>query len=241
MLDLGEKSGDGDSARKNGFLLNCSSARIYRNPFRMRLKKSDALRIPISKLTTDEIQKKCHTREHQGLAAKMPLFPYTPFEELPEVNTDESSLLLILDSIQDPHNLGAIIRTAEVLGSSGIIIGQTNQAGVSSQVVRSSAGAVNHLPIVLTDDLEGLIRECQSKKYSVIAASEKSEAGLESFELPSRTILMIGNEGTGIRRELLELADGSVSIRQSGKTESLNAAISASILIYEYHRQQDAS
>ncbi len=191
-------------------------------------------------MSTDDIEKNCHTREHQGLAAKMPPFPYDSPKSLLQDDL-EKSFLLILDSIQDSHNLGAMIRTAEVLGCTGIVIGEKNQVGVTSQVVRSSAGAVNYLPIIQVEDLASMINSLKQKSYSVIAGSEKAEQTLGQFQFSKKTALIIGNEGSGITPELLKVADIQVAISQTGKVDSLNAAISASLFIYEYHRQQASS
>jgi len=199
--------------------------------------KAKMINIPVIPMTADEIEKKCHTREHQGLAAKMPPFPYSSPDSLINQNDPEKVFLLVLDSIQDSHNLGAMIRTAEVLGCTGIVIGKKNQVGVTSQVVRSSAGAVNHLPIIQVENLELFLTGLKQENYSVIAASEKAEQRLEQFRFSKKTALIIGNEGNGITPDLLKVAESHLSIAQTGKINSLNAAISASLFIYEYHKQ----
>jgi 23S rRNA (guanosine2251-2'-O)-methyltransferase len=204
------------------------------------LQKAIFLNIPVIQIPSDDIEKKCHSREHQGLAAKMPPFPYDSPEVLLQENL-EKAFLLVLDSIQDSHNLGAMIRTAEVLGCTGIVIGEKNQVGVTSQVVRSSAGAVNHLPIIQVEDLASMIDSLKQNNYSVVAASEKAEQSLEQFQFSNKTALIIGNEGSGITPELLKMADSHVAITQTGKIDSLNAAISSSLFIYEYHRQLASS
>ena len=99
-------------------------------------------------------------------------------------------------------------------------------------------GAVNHLPIVQVNDLTEILTEMKSNHYSIIAASEKGESQLQDFDFPNKSGIIIGNEGVGIGQELIALSDHQISIRQEGTVNSLNAAVSASIMIYEYQRQQ---
>jgi 23S rRNA (guanosine2251-2'-O)-methyltransferase len=147
-------------------------------------------------------------------------------------------LLLILDAIQDPHNFGAILRSADAMGMSGVFVGKTGQAEVTSLVARSSAGAVNHISLAQVDDLAGLAELLQSRGVQILGASEKEGIPADQCDFRRPTALVIGNEGIGIRPELLRLCDARVTIPQHGHVGSLNAAVSAGILLYEARRQR---
>jgi 23S rRNA (guanosine2251-2'-O)-methyltransferase len=184
------------------------------------------------------MSRRCGSLAHQGLMARMPPFPYTPLANLLDTGL-QSPFLVILDSVQDPFNFGAIVRSAEVFGAGGVIVGMTDQSEVTAQVTRSSAGAVNHLPIAQVPDLveaAGRLRECGVR---VIAASEKAQHPISAIDLTQPCAVVIGNEGTGIQPALLAACDETAAIPQSGRVGSLNAAVAAGVLFYEVRRQRD--
>ena len=177
----------------------------------------------------------CHSREHQGYLVKMPDFPYsdeTIVLDLVKSKTTDAPLFVILDSIQDPHNFGAIVRTAEALGVDAIIIGKRNQTPVTSMSVRSSAGAVCNIPIIKTDDLAAFTEKVREAGVQVVGASERAECDADQFNFSGPIALVMGNEGTGLSDKLIKLCDKFVSIPHSGKTASLNVSAAAAILIY---------
>ena len=185
----------------------------------------------------DVLTRLCHTAEHQGYLARMTDFPYA---DAPEVlaNLPEAPFCAILDGIQDPFNFGAIIRSAEVFGAHAIFIGETGQVGVTSMVVRSSAGAVNRIPIVRVPDLEALTGELKTRSLRIVAASEKATGNLMDNDFRTGSAIVIGNEGVGPRPGLLALCDSVVKIPQVGHIGSLNAAVAAGIFFYEIRRQR---
>jgi 23S rRNA (guanosine2251-2'-O)-methyltransferase len=189
----------------------------------------------------DRIRELCRNGEHQGYLAKMREYPYSDLDEILsglEKNTESDAvpIFVLLDGIQDPFNFGAIVRSAEVLGLNGVIIGDTNQVGVTSMVARSSAGAVNHIPIHRSDNLEQVIETLRSRSVSIVGASEKEATECGEFAFESPTVLILGNEGSGIRQELLDQSDARVCIRQFGQVESLNVAAAAAIIFHEARR-----
>jgi len=205
--------------------------------------KAEALGYKVHFESPDRIRELCKNAEHQGYLAKMREYPYAEFDDILgqlQVNTPEAPvpMFVLLDSIQDPFNFGAIVRSAEVLGMNGVIIGDTNQVGVTSMVARSSAGAVNHFPIHRCDDLLQVIETFRSQNVSIVGVTEKGStpAGEYSFESP--TLLILGNEGTGIRDELLEQCDARIGVRQFGRVESLNVGAAAAIVFHEARRSQ---
>ena len=134
--------------------------------------------------------------------------------------------------------VSAIVRSASALGVDGILIGDREQAEINSQVARSSAGAVNHLPIAQTDDLPGAVDQWRARGFQIIAASEKGQTPLFQADFTRPTVMIIGNEGRGVGPELLSRCDVSVAIPMSGRVGSLNAAVAAGILFYEMRRQR---
>ena len=187
---------------------------------------------PIKNAPPERLKELCKSGEHQGYLAKMLEYPYAKLGELEALAQDSGSVIAILDCIQDPYNFGAIIRSAEVLGVSGILISNTNQVGVTSMVARSSAGAVNHLPIAQSSDLVTAAKKLQDAGMHLIAATEKDATSLRDFTFSGPAAIILGNEGEGIRQELLTLADARVTIPQSGKVQSLNVAAAAAILFH---------
>ena len=185
----------------------------------------------------DRLTELCHSREHQGFLAKMGEFPYDRTEEVLAAMKPQP-LFAILDGLQDPHNFGAIIRSAHMLGADALFVPASGQVDVTVQVARSSAGAVNHLPIAQAEDLVTLAAQLRSRGVRLIGTSQNAEHRLFECDLSSGVAIVIGNEGTGIRAELLAVCDELVTIPQFGAVESLNAAVSAGILFYEAQRQR---
>lgn len=182
----------------------------------------------------------CHSSEHQGFLAKMRDFPYTePDEIFSDIQNKTTPLYAILDSIQDPYNFGAIIRSAEVLGVDAIFIGDRDQVGVTSMVARSSSGAVNRVPIARVTDLCKLAEKLKTIGITVAGASEKAEKNCGDYDFTTPTAIILGNEGTGISPDLLDMCDCLISIEQQGSIGSLNVAAAAAIMFYEANRQRE--
>jgi 23S rRNA (guanosine2251-2'-O)-methyltransferase len=197
------------------------------------------LDISVNLQTRVDLQKLCGSRDHQGYVAKMGEYPYVSLPELlASKQHDTCPLFVVCDGIQDPFNLGAILRTAEALRITGVIMGLRNQVGVTSHVARSSAGAVNHLEIARSDDLLGAAGRLQDRGIQLVGASEKAERPLSACDMRSATAVVIGNEGRGVQADLWEQCDQRVGIPLTGQVASLNAAVAAGIMLYEAHRQR---
>ena len=194
-------------------------------------------RIPCAEATPAEMQKFCGSTEHQGLLAKMPVYPYASAEEVfPRL--DSRQVILVLCGIQDPFNFGSILRSADLFGISTIVVPSSAQASVSSHVVRSSVGAVNFLDIVQVDDLGETCRVLKDRGFRLLAGSEQGKTAPFEADLTLGLALLIGNEGAGVPGHLLHLCDQQIAIPQSGHVGSLNAAVAAGILCYEIQRQR---
>ena len=193
--------------------------------------------VPYTIEASDSLTRLAGSQEHQGYLAKMPPYPYDEIESLDQ-HWPDYPLFLMLDGIQDPYNFGAILRSAEVLGTDAVLIGMQNQTGVTSLAARSSAGAVNHLRIIRVADAPALLTDWKARGVLILGASEKATSAIDAVDCTGPAVLIIGSEGAGIRPELLAICDQQVTIPQAGRVGSLNAAVSAGILLYEIHRQR---
>lgn len=195
--------------------------------------------VPFELVEPARIKQLCGTAEHQGFAARMPEFPYAAETELPAIVGENSpALLLVCDRIQDPYNFGAILRSADCFGIDAVIIQETQQVGVTSLVARSSAGAVNTVPIIRHPSLPGLAAELSELGVALAACSEKASQDVFDVDLTQPTALIVGNEGTGISTDLLGAVNVSIRIPMHGSIGSLNAMVAASVTLYEAQRQR---
>lgn len=198
---------------------------------------AEAHGVPVRVETADDLRRRCHSGEHQGYLARMPPFPYDDAEQL-LANRPVCPLYVVLDGLQDPFNFGAILRSADILGVHAAFIGRAGQVGVTSLVARTSAGAINYVPIARMDDLAELLRRLRKLQIAPVAATERGTTPLDRHDFRTPTALVIGNEGCGIREELLRECTAHVRIPQAGHVSALNAAVAAGILFYEVARQR---
>lgn len=152
-----------------------------------------------------------------------------------ETNSD---YILALDSLQDPGNMGTIIRTADSANINQIIINKTTVDPYSPKVIRSTMGAIYRTNIIEVEDLKATLKEMKSKGFQIITTDLKATQSIYDINYNNKTVVVIGNEANGVSQEILQTADKKVIIPMLGKTESLNASIAASIMIYEYVRQK---
>ena len=146
--------------------------------------------------------------------------------------------ILALDSLQDPGNMGTIIRTADSANIYQIIINKTTVDPYSPKVIRSTMGAIYRTNIIEVEDLKATLKEMKLKGFQIITTDLKATQSIYDINYTNKTIVVIGNEANGVSQEILQTADKKVIIPMLGKTESLNASIAASIMIYEYVRQK---
>lgn len=200
---------------------------------------AEKLRIPVKVESSKRLLQLCHTSEHQGYLAKMSPFPYSDaLKILSRFNTSQTPLFAILDSLQDPYNFGAIIRSAEVMGVNALFICEKAQVGVTSMVARSSAGAVNRIEIAQVPDLIELARKMQERGIALVGTGEKGITDVCDYDFQQPAAVVLGNEGMGITGELLALCDAQIRIPQQGAIGSLNVAAAAAIIFYEAQRQR---
>lgn len=180
------------------------------------------------------------TNNHQGVIAIVPPFNYCEIEDILDLaeQRNEDAFILILDGIEDPHNLGSIIRTAETAGVHGIIIPKRRSVTVNSTVSKVSAGAVEHMKIARVNNINEAIRKLKENGLWIIGTDMNTNTYYYNQDLKGNIAIVIGSEGFGISRLVKENCDMLVKIPMKGKITSLNASVSAGIIIYEAVKQR---
>ena len=180
------------------------------------------------------------THAHQGVIALAAMREYVSVEDILEKAAEkgEKPLIVICDEISDPHNLGAIIRTAECAGAHGIVIPKRRSAGLTAVVAKPSAGAVAHMPVARVANIPSLIKALKKQGEWVFGTAAKGTTNLYEADLKGAAAIVIGSEGDGMTRLAEENCDFLVSIPMKGKLNSLNASAAAAILLYEAVRQR---
>lgn len=179
------------------------------------------------------------TGKHQGVIAQAAAYEYAELDEIFAKAEDkgESPFIFILDEIEDPHNLGAIIRTANLAGAHGVIIPKRRAAGLTATVVKASAGALNYTPVVKVTNIAQTIEDLKKRGLWFVCADMNGET-MYRLNLTGPIGLVIGNEGEGVSRLVREKCDYIASIPMHGDIDSLNASVAAGVLAYEIVRQR---
>ena len=185
------------------------------------------------------LDKICGSTGHQGIAARTAAHEYADFDELVErlAARNGDALVVLLDGIEDPHNLGAIMRTCECAGADAVVITKNRSCGLNSTVAKTSAGAVEYLPCARVTNMARAVEQLQQAGFWIFAADMDGERVWDR-KLSGKLGIVIGNEGSGVSRLVKEKCDFTVSIPMSGRIGSLNASNAAAILIYETVRQR---
>ena len=180
------------------------------------------------------------THAHQGVIALAAAHAYFTVDDILEeaASRGEAPLIVICDELSDPHNLGAIIRTAECAGAHGVIIPKRRSVGLTAVVGKASAGALEYLPVARVANLVSAIRELQKAGVWVFGTAADGDTALYQADLKGPAAIVIGNEGDGMSRLVAEACDFKVSIPMRGRISSLNASNAAAILLYEAVRQR---
>lgn len=180
------------------------------------------------------------THAHQGVIALCAVKEYSTIEDMLAIAAErgEAPFLVLCDEISDPHNLGAIIRTAECVGAHGVIIPKRRSVGLTAVVGKASAGALEYLPVARVSNLVSTIRDLQKAGVWVFGTAADGDTGLYTADLKGPAAIVIGNEGEGMSRLVSEACDFKVSIPMHGRISSLNASNAAAILLYEAVRQR---
>ena len=182
------------------------------------------------------------SKNHQGVICLLSIVQYAPLETIIDKCYEQGRepFFLILDRITDVRNFGAIARTVECAGLDGIIIGEKGNAPISADAMKTSAGALNHLPVCRVKDMTKTFRLLKDNGIQVVACTEKADHTLYEMELNSPLAIVIGSEEDGISPEMLKAADHHAKIPMKGQISSLNVSVAAGIAIYEAVRQKQS-
>lgn len=172
---------------------------------------------------------------HQGIILDVVDFSYTDYHDFTE---SEDSFVIILDHLEDPHNLGAIIRTSEAAGVNGIIIPKDRGVTVNSTVIKTSTGAIDNIPISMVTNLNQTIQDLKKNGFWVVGTDMDNSTDYREIDYSGKIALVIGNEGSGMSRMIRESCDFIARIPMYGKVNSLNASVATGIMIYEVLRQK---
>ncbi|WP_425448433.1 23S rRNA (guanosine(2251)-2'-O)-methyltransferase RlmB [Dethiothermospora halolimnae] len=195
--------------------------------------------IPIQYVNKNKLDEMANTN-HQGVIAIASAYKYKTLDDIMKraEERNEAPFIIILDEIEDPHNLGAIMRTAECAGAHGIIIPKRRSVGLTSTVAKTSAGAIEYLPVVKVSNIGYAIDELKNKGLWIYGADMDGEDYYFDKDLKGAIGLVIGNEGKGIGRLVKEKCDFLIKIPMKGKVSSLNASVATSVITYEILRQR---
>jgi 23S rRNA (guanosine2251-2'-O)-methyltransferase len=183
----------------------------------------------------EELERLCGSPDHQGVVAEVEPYPYAGAVELLR---DESALLIALDQVQDPRNLGAVARSAEAAGAGGLVIPERRSAAVTAVTCKASAGAVEHLPIAHVRNLADWLGEAKGAGFWIWGADAEAKQAPWDVDLNGPTVLVLGGEGKGLRPRVASACDGLVALPQRGKIDSLNVSAAATALLFEAVRQR---
>ena len=174
---------------------------------------------------------------HQGVAAELKPYQTVSLEEIIiKAKKKEKKIIVMLDNISDPHNLGAIMRSADVFETSGIIIPKHNSVTLNATVAKTSAGAINYVPVAVVNNLNQAIKTLKDEGYWVVSTDGSAELSYSSIKYDFPVVIVIGSEGKGVSPLVLKNSDYIVKIPQYGHVNSLNASVAAGILLAEVHK-----
>lgn len=198
-------------------------------------------KIPIQEVDRNYLDNLVESTNHQGVAAVIAAREYAEVEDIIAIarKKGEDPFILILDEIEDPHNLGAILRTADAVGAHGIIIPKRRAVGLTSTVAKASAGAIEYVPVARVANLVQAVEKLKKEGCWVVAADMDGDKLWNNSGLRGSLACVIGSEGKGVSRLLKENCDFLVRIPMKGSISSLNASVAAAVLCYEIMRQRE--
>lgn len=199
------------------------------------ISKAKDKKIPVKEVGPEKLKQLLGTERNQGIAAYMSAFPYYSLDDA--VNDENNKIIIALDEITDVHNLGAVLRTVEACGLKYVIIPERRSAQLNSTVSKTSAGAVEHVKVVRVTSLTNALKTLQKEGYWVFGADMEGSIDYRDADYSGKIVLVIGSESCGLRESTKKLCDFKISIPMYGKINSLNASVSASILMYEIIRK----
>ena len=194
-------------------------------------------KLPVVNVSPNEMEKMCDGGVHQGLAAELKPYQTVSLEEIiRKANKKNKKIIVMLDNINDPHNLGAILRSADVFEAAGIVLPKHNSVSLNATVAKTSAGAINYVPVAVVNNLNQAIKTLKEEGYWVVSTDGSATIDYSSIKYDFPVVVVIGSEGKGVSPLVLKNSDYIVKIPQFGHVNSLNASVAAGILLAEVHK-----
>ncbi len=196
------------------------------------------LGVPVRQLPREELNRLARTVRHQGVVAVTSEKAYSDLDEILASRRGERACILVLDGVEDPHNLGAILRTADAAGVDGVVIPERRAVGVTTTVARTSAGASEHVPIARVTHIPRTLEELKSRSIWVIGLDERATQAYDQLDYNMDCALVVGAEGKGLHEQVRRHCDFLVRIPMHGHVPSLNASVAAAVVMFEVARQR---
>ena len=211
-----------------------------RNDIRMQRMIEDCRKIgvPVRFLTRVELDRMAGNAAHQGVVAVTSAKQYSDLDDVVGAKRGRYSFVIVLDGVEDPHNLGAILRTADAAGADGVVIPERRAAGVTAIVTKTSAGASEHLPIAKVTNIARTLEELKAQNLWMVGLDERGKQSYDSLDYNMDCAIVLGAEGKGLHDLVARKCDFLVSIPMLGKVPSLNVSVAAGVMLYEIVRQR---
>lgn len=194
--------------------------------------------VPVRFLTRVELDRMAASGSHQGVVAVTSSKQYTDLDDVIAAKRGEHSLIVVLDGVEDPHNLGAILRTADAAGADGVVIPERRAAGITGTVAKASAGASEHLPVAKVTNIARTLEDLKAKGLWIVGLDERGKQNYDGVDYKMNCAVVLGAEGKGLHDLVAKKCDFVVSIPMLGKVPSLNVSVAAGIMLYEVVRQR---
>jgi 23S rRNA (guanosine2251-2'-O)-methyltransferase len=193
--------------------------------------------VPVRFEPKDQLDRLSNNAHHQGVVAVATGHRYAGLDEI----KTGKGLIVLLDGVEDPHNLGAIIRTAHAAGAAAIMIPERRAAGVSETVAKASAGAVAYLPVVRVGNINRALEDLKKDGYWIYGLDERGEHDYTAIEYAAPTAFVLGGEGKGLHQQVIKHCDFLVKIPMAGQVSSLNVSVAAGVVLFEWRRKQQST
>ena len=194
-------------------------------------------KLAIVTVSPNEMDKMSNNGVHQGIAAELKPYQTVSLEEIIlKAKKKDKKIIVMLDNINDPHNLGAILRSADVFEASGVILPKHNSVSLNATVAKTSAGAINYVPVAVVNNLNQAIQTLKEEGYWIVSTDGSATVSYSSIKYDFPVVVVIGSEGKGVSSLVLKNSDYIVKIPQFGHVNSLNASVAAGILLAEVHK-----
>jgi len=194
--------------------------------------------VPVRVLPRVELDRLAGNAAHQGLVAVTSAKQYSDLDDLVAVRRGEHSLIIVLDGVEDPHNLGAILRTADAAGADGVVIPERRATGVTGTVAKTSAGASEYLPIAKVTNISRALEDLKSKELWIVGLDERGQQTYDQIDYEMHCAVVLGAEGKGLHDLVRRHCDFLVSIPMLGTVPSLNVSVATGVVLYEVVRQR---